>query len=195
MTSGGNGHDDDDGRDPAGDEPRGVAGVDVQPMPALGREQVEALRKENDDLRDQLLRKRAEFENFRKRTERERQQAGADAVADLIKALIPTIDNLDRALESAGSDQTLRQGVELTRRELLALLERQGVKIEDPLGQRFDPERHQALSHEVVPGKPEGTVVEVFRKGYSHRDRLLRPALVKVAKGNDAGEAGPDAVH
>jgi molecular chaperone GrpE len=164
-------------------------------MPALDREQVEALRRERDELRDQLLRKRAEFENYRKRVDRERQQAGAEAVADLLKALIPTLDNLDRALDSTGADQTLRQGVELTRRELLALLERQGVKIEDPLGQRFDPERHQALSHEVVRGKPEGTVVEVFRKGYSYRDRLLRPALVKVAKGSDAGEAGPDAVH
>ena len=190
----GDGHDD-DGRDDSGDAPRGMAGVDVQPMPALDREQVEALRKENDELRDQLLRRRAEFDNYRKRTERERQQAGAEAVADLLSALIPTLDNLDRALSSAGAEKTLRQGVELTRRELLALLEKQGVKVEDPVGQRFDPERHQALSHEIVPGKPDGTVVEVFRKGYSHRDRLLRPALVKVAKGQDGGEAGPDAVH
>jgi molecular chaperone GrpE len=195
MTSSGDGHDDDDRPDTPGGEPRGVTGVDVQPLPPLDREQTEALRRENDELRDQLLRKRAEFENFRKRVDRDRQQAGAEAEADLLKALVPTLDNLDRALESAGPGDTLRQGVELTRRELLALLERQGVKIEDPLGQRFDPERHQALSHELVPGKPEGTVVEVFRKGYSHRDRLLRPALVKVAKGPDAGEAGPDAVH
>ena len=194
MTMG-DGHDDDDRPDRSGGEPHGLAGVDVQPMPPLDREQTEALRRENDELRDQLLRKRAEFENFRKRVERDRQQAGADALADLLKALIPTLDNLDRALESAGAEQTLRQGVELTRRELLALLERQGVTVEDPLGQRFDPERHQALSHEAVPGKPEGTVVEVFRKGYSHRDRLLRPALVKVAKGPEAGETGPDAIH
>ena len=195
MTASGDGHDDDDRPDTSGGEPRGMAGVDVQPMPPLDREQTEALRRENDELRDQLLRKRAEFENFRKRIERDRQQAGAEAVADLLTALIPTLDNLDRALSSAGGEQTLRQGVELTRRELLALLERQGVTVEDPLGQRFDPERHQALSHEAVPGKPEGTVVEVFRKGYSHRDRLLRPALVKVAKGPEAGEAGPDAIH
>ncbi len=195
MTASGDGHDDDDRPDTSGGEPRGMAGVDVQPMPPLDREQTEALRRENDELRDQLLRKRAEFENFRKRVERDRQQAGAEAVADLLTALIPTLDNLDRALSSAGGEQTLRQGVELTRRELLALLERQGVTVEDPLGQRFDPERHQALSHEAVPGKPEGTVVEVFRKGYSHRDRLLRPALVKVAKGPEAGEAGPDAIH
>ena len=198
MTTSGNGRDDDrdDGPEGTSDEPRGVTGVDVQPMPPLDREQVEALRKERDDLRDQLLRKRAEFENYRKRVERDREQSAIDATASVLKAVIPTIDNLDRALEATGAESTLRQGVELTRRELLALLERQGVTIEDPQGQPFDPQRHQALSHEVAPGQPDGTVVEVFRKGYAFKDRLLRPALVKVAKGDDgAGEGGPDAVH
>jgi molecular chaperone GrpE len=96
------------------------------------------------------------------------------------------LDNLDRALGAEGSDASLREGVELTRRELLAILESQGVKLEDPMGQPFDPERHQALAHEPVPGVPEGTVVEVYRKGYSYRDRLLRPALVKVAAASGA---------
>lgn len=196
MTTGnGKGDDRDDRDDGPADEPRGVAGVDVQPMPALDREQVEALRKERDDLRDQLLRKRAEFENYRKRVERDREQSATDATASVLKGIIPTIDNLDRALEATGAENTLRQGVELTQRELLGLLERQGVTIENPLGQPFDPQRHQALSHEIAPGKPDGTVVEVFRKGYAYKDRLLRPALVKVAKGDDAGERGPDAVH
>jgi molecular chaperone GrpE len=199
VTAGGNGQDDrDDAPEEApADEPRGVAGVDVQPLPPLDREQAEALRRERDDLRDQLLRKRAEFENYRKRVERDRELAGVDAAAAVLKAIVPTIDNLDRALQATGVEGTLRDGVELTRRELLALLERQGVKVEDPVGLPFDPERHQALSHEVVPGRPEGTVVEVFRKGYSFKDRLLRPALVKVAKAgdDDAGESGSDAVH
>jgi molecular chaperone GrpE len=173
-----------------------MTGVGVDPMPALDREQVEALRRERDDLRDQLLRKRAEFDNYRKRVERDREQAGTDAIASVLKEVIPTIDNLDRALEATGAEGTLRQGVELTRRELLGLLDRYGVVVEDPAGQPFDPQRHQALSHEVVPGRPEGTVVEVFRKGYSWKDRLLRPALVKVAKAPEAaGDLGPDAVH
>lgn len=190
------GKDDRDEGPPAGGEARGVSGVGVDPMPPLDREQVEAMRRERDELRDQLLRKRAEFENYRKRVERDREQAGTDATAAVLKAIVPTIDNLDRALEATGAEGTLRQGVELTRREFLALLERQGVAIEDPIGQPFDPQRHQALSHEYVPGRPEGTVVEVFRKGYSYRDRLLRPALVKVAKAPDAaGESGSDAVH
>jgi len=196
MTpDGGDGHDDRDGDEDAPGEPAGLTGVDVDPLPALDREQVEALRRERDDLRDQLLRRRADFENYRKRVERDRQQAGEEAVARLLKSLIPTLDNLDRALESAGGDETLRHGVELTRRELLALLEREGVKVEDPAGQPFDPERHQALSHEVAPGRREGTVVECFRKGYSLGDRLLRPALVKVAKGPGGDERGSNAVH
>jgi molecular chaperone GrpE len=193
----GKGDDDrDDGPGGRAEEPRGVTGVDAPPMPALDREQVEALRRERDELRDQLLRKRAEFENYRKRVDRDREQAGIDATAALLKDVIPTLDNLDRALEAAGAESTLRQGVELTRRDFLTLLDRYGVVIEDPTGQPFDPQRHQALSHEVVPGRPEGTVVEVFRKGYSYKDRLLRPALVKVAKAPDAaGDLGTDAVH
>jgi molecular chaperone GrpE len=184
------------GNGAAADEPKGMAAVDVAPMAPLDREGVEALRKERDDLRDQLLRKRAEFENYRKRVERDRQQASVDAAANVFKALVPSLDNLDRALEAQGDEAALRQGVALIRRDLLALLESQGVTVQDPLGQQFDPQIHQALSHEHVPGQPEGTIVEVFRKGYSFKDRLIRPALVKVAKDEDGegrGESG--AVH
>ncbi len=162
-------------------EATGLTGVDVECLPPATREELESLRRERDELKEQLLRRRAEFENFRKRVERERQSAGTEAVAAVLKALVPVLDNLDRALEAEGSDASLREGVELTRRELLAILESQGVAIEDPRGRPFDPERHQALAHEPVPGAAEGTVVEVYRKGYSYRDRLLRPALVKVA--------------
>jgi molecular chaperone GrpE len=174
------------------EEERGLTGVDAAPVPALTREEIEALRRERDDLREQLLRKRAEFENYRKRVERDRQQAGADTAAAILKGLVPTLDNLDRALESASKDDPLREGVDLTRRELLSFLEAQGVEVHDPLGQPFDPEAHQALSHEPSAGFADGTVVEVFRKGYSYKGRLLRPALVKVAKG---GHGGTEAVH
>jgi molecular chaperone GrpE len=180
----------------ATEEPSGLEGVDAPPREPLTREQIEELRRECSDLRDQLLRRRAEFENYRKRVERDRELAGMDAVASVLKALVPTLDNLDRALEVPGGEG-LRQGVELIRRELLALLEAQGVVREDPKGERFDPERHQALSHETVPGHPEGTVVEVFGKGYRYKDRLLRPALVKVAKGDDDDDSDGDrgAIH
>jgi molecular chaperone GrpE len=180
----------------ATEEPSGLQGVDAQPREPLTREQVEDLRRERDDLQDQLLRRRAEFENYRKRVERDRQQAGTDAVAAMLKSLVPTLDNLDRALAAPGGEG-LREGVELIRRELVSLLESQGVVQHDPTGERFDPERHQAVTHETVPGHKEGTVVEVLGKGYSYKDRLLRPALVKVAKGDDDDDSGGDrgAIH
>jgi molecular chaperone GrpE len=173
-------------------EERGLTGVDAAPVPALTREEVEALRRERDELREQVLRKRAEFENYRKRVERDRQQAWTDAAAAIFKGLVPTVDNLDRALESASTEDPLREGVELTRRELLGFLVSEGVEVHDPVGQPFDPEAHQALSHDPAPGFADGTVVEVFRKGYSYKGRLLRPALVKVAKGSPGGS---EAVH
>jgi molecular chaperone GrpE len=180
----------------ASTEPRGLTGVDVQPIPPLDREQVEALRRENEQLRDQFLRKAAEFENYKKRVERDRQQAAVDAATAVLKGLVPTLDNLDRALEAAGGEAALREGVELIRRELLGFLETQGVQIQNPIGERFDPTRHQALSHEPAPGQPDGTIVEVFRKGYLYKDRLLRPALVKVAKGGSpVARRDKEAVH
>ena len=178
------------------EEPSGLTGVDAAPLPPPTREVVEALRQENEELRDQLLRRRAEFENYRKRVERDREQAGQEVAASIFRDLVPTLDNLDRALEAGGDEASLRTGVELIRREVTALLETHGVVIEDPLGQRFDPQAHQALSHEPAPGHEEGTVVEVFRKGYSFKGRLLRPALVKVAKAGAAGDGiDPEAVH
>lgn len=168
---------------PAADPPPGLAPVpEGTPAPPAAEEVV---RNERDELRDQLLRKRAEFENFRKRVERDREQAAQEARAALLRELIPTLDNLERALAAGGDDPSLRTGVDLTLRELTTLLERHGVTAHDPTGQRFDPEVHQALLHESAPGYDEGTVVAVFRKGYSLGERLLRPALVKVAKGGE----------
>jgi molecular chaperone GrpE len=173
-------------------EQRGLTGVDTAPVPALTRDEIESLRRERDELREQLLRKRAEFENYRKRVERDRQQAWTDGAEAILKGLVPTLDNLDRALETGQRNDPLWEGMDLTRRELLAFLEAQGVEVHDPVGQPFDPEVHQALSHEPSAGFADGTVVEVFRKGYSYKGRLLRPALVKVAKG---GPGGSEAVH
>ncbi len=144
-------------------------------------DEVETLKRERDELRDQLLRRRADFENFKRRVERDRHQAAQEALAGVFKALVPTLDNLERALSASGDEASVRDGVDLIRRDLLALLDGQGVATEDPLGQKFDPTRHQALAYEPSPGFEEGAVVEVYRKGYSFRDRLLRPALVKVA--------------
>lgn len=153
-----------------------------------------ALRGECEALRGQLLRRRAEFDNYRKRVERDRSLAREEALADLIGKLLPFLDDLDRALEAAATTDPLREGVEIIRRGLHGLLEAEGVVREDPLGEPFDPRRHQALAHEPAPGNAEGTVVAVYRKGYFLRERLLRPALVKVAKAAEPG-CGPEAVH
>jgi len=103
----------------------------------------------------------------------------------------PTLDNLERGLQSAATDDPLREGLLLTQRELLTLLEARGLSIEDPTGRPFDPERHQALSQESTLEVPAGTVVETLRKGYLFKDRLLRPALVKVATDADPASGGP----
>jgi molecular chaperone GrpE len=200
MTRG-NGGDDERGDRPGApvvedppDEATGLTPAEGPAHEAAG--ELAALRAERDDLRERLLRRAAEFDNYRKRVERDRAQSGIEASAALLKALIPSLDNLERALGAEGGAEVLREGVELTRRDLLAALQSQGLVIEDPAGQRFDPTRHEALSHEAAPGFAEGQVVEVLRKGYSFRDRLLRPALVKVAKGEGgSGEMPTDKVH
>ena len=160
----------------------------LEPAPLAPTAEVDVLRAEVAELKDQLLRRRADFENYKKRMERDRETAGHERAERIFSELIPAIDNLERALSAGGDEGALRSGVELIHRELLAVFERHGVKAHDPTGQLFDPTTHQALSHEVVPGLEEGTVAESFRKGYSYRDRLLRPALVKVAKGEEQDE-------
>jgi len=187
----------DDSKDSkAAGEAKGLTAVDGSAVPPLSREEIEALRRERDELKEQLLRKRADFEKYRKRVERDREQASQEATAKVIQALIPNLDNLDRALEAGGGEAALREGVELIRRGIQTFLEDQGVVIDDPLGRHFDPQMHQALSHEPVPGVEDGTVVEVYRKGYLFTGRLLRPALVKVAKGRTPAKDGePEAIH
>jgi molecular chaperone GrpE len=186
-------------QDDAPDEPRsGNGAADSTDEPEEGQEatgmalapesETDTLRRRVADLEDQLLRRRADFDNYRRRVERDRVQAGVDAEAALVKSLVPTLDNLDRALAAGGTGASLREGVELTRRELLALLESRGLTVENPVGRRFDPQVHQALSHEQVAGFADGAIVEVFGKGYLFKDRLVRPALVKVAKGDEPGD-------
>ena len=157
-------------------------------------EDVESLRRECAELRDALLRRRADFENYRRRVERDRGAAQAEAEAGILRHLLGTVDNLERALAASGTDSGLREGVALTLRELLSLLDSLGVAVVDPLGQRFDPSQHQAILHEPAAGFEAGTVAEVLRKGYTYKDRLLRPALVKVASGevDRRGESGGD---
>jgi molecular chaperone GrpE len=143
------------------------------------------VKRQRDEYYDLLLRKTAEFDNYRKRTERERQAVTEAAAADLITDLLPLIDDFERALEAEAPDgaDTYRRGVELIHRQLLEVLRKRGVRPIEALGTDFDPHYHQAVTYEPAAGRRDGEVVEEFRRGYMLGDRLLRPAMVKVAKG------------
>ena len=145
------------------------------------------LQRERDEYRDLLLRKTAEFDNYRKRIDRERQSTAEAAAADLLADLLPLVDDLERALgvEAAGPNaDAYRRGVELIHRQLLDTLRKRNVRAIEALGADFDPHFHQAVSYEPAEGRREGEVIEEFRRGYMLGDRLLRPSMVKVAKGD-----------
>jgi molecular chaperone GrpE len=145
------------------------------------------LQRERDEYRDLLLRKTAEFDNYRKRIDRERQSMAEGAAADLLAELLPLVDDLERALATevdASAVDAYRRGVELIHRQLLDLLRKRNVQPIAALGADFDPHFHEAVIYEPAEGRREGEVIEEFRRGYMLGDRLLRPSMVKVAKGN-----------
>jgi molecular chaperone GrpE len=162
-----------------------AAGVTQAEQPESSTDPAE-LEKQRDEYYDRLLRKTAEFDNYRKRTERERLQLSEAAAADLLEELLPLVDDMERALKAdPGTEATeaIRRGVELIHKQLLETLRKRGVRPVEALGADFDPHFHMAVSHEPADGRREGEVVEEFRRGYMLGDRLLRPAMVKVAKG------------
>jgi molecular chaperone GrpE len=156
------------------------------------RQSSEALAKEAAELKDRLLRTLAEMENLRRRTERDVADARAYGVAAFARDLLGVADNLRRALDAIGTEgreslapamSSFVEGVELTERELLKVLEKHGVKRFDPMGAKFDPNKHQAMFEVPDPATPAGTVVKVVQAGFTIGERVLRPAMVGVAKG------------
>jgi molecular chaperone GrpE len=148
------------------------------------------LQRQRDDFYDRLLRKTAEFDNYRKRVERDRQSMAEAVAADAVKDLLPLVDDLERALKAGTGAETgaegaeaYRKGVELIHRQLLDILRKRGVRPIEALGTDFDPHFHQAIAHEPAAGRRDGEVIEEFGRGYMLGDRLIRPAIVKVAKG------------
>ncbi len=144
------------------------------------------------ELKDRLLRAMAETENVRRRAERDKADAAKYAIANFARDVLVIADNLHRALESTPKDirdddpvKNLITGVEMTEKELLAILERHGIRRIDPLDAKFDHNYHQAMFEVPGTGKPNGTVVQVVQTGYVIHDRLLRPAMVGVAKDNN----------
>lgn len=161
--------------------------------PAADFAEVSALRAEVASLQDRLLRLQADFDNFRKRTLREREEAYLYGHQNLVKDLLPTVDNLERAIEHAraseGADlEGLLQGVELVLRELHGALGRHGVSEIEAEGRPFDPALHEAMMQQPDAAAPPNTVIRVFQKGYRLRDRMLRAARVLVSAPGNAEE-------
>lgn len=162
---------------------------------------VETLKAENADLRDRFLRLAAEMDNLRRRTDREIKDAKSYAVTGFARDMLAVSDNLRRAIETlpdearAAADATLTaliEGVEMTERGMLSTLERHGVRKIEAEGQRFDPNFHQAMFEVPNPNVPNNTVVQVVQAGYAIGERVLRPAMVGVAKGGPKADAATE---
>jgi molecular chaperone GrpE len=177
-------------------EAKPEAAADATPAPEA---EIEDLRQKNAELNDRLLRLAAEMENQRKRAEREIADTRTYAIAGFARDMLTATDSLSRALmtlpaearESAdGALKSLIDGIELTEREMQRLLAKHGVKPIEAEGEKFDPHKHQAMFEVPDPTRPEGTVVQVVQAGFSIGERVLRPAMVGVAKGGPkAGQA------
>ena len=169
-----------------------AAPVAVDPLDAAAQEAA--------DLKDKLLRALAEMENLRRRTEREVADARLYGIASFARDILGVADNMDRALQALDTDlrekadattKVLLDGVELTERELLKVLEKHGIKKIEPIGEKFDPNFHQAMYEVQDASVPAGTIVQVVQAGYLIVDRMLRPALVAVAKGGSKSAPEP----
>jgi molecular chaperone GrpE len=152
------------------------------------RDEVDHLKTELDHVRDIYLRKLAEFDNFRKRVEREREVSRGAATEGLVKDLLPVLDNFERALQHADDDSgAFHEGVEMIAKQLWDVLERTGVAEVNPLGQPFDPELHEAVQRVEDSEQVPGTVALVMLKGFTLGDRLIRPAMVGVVVEPETG--------
>ena len=172
--------------------------------PADSTDPVEALAKENAELKDRVLRLAAEMENLRKRMAREVEDTRAYAITKFARDMLTATDSLSRALlvlpaetrdTAEGALKSLIEGIDLTEREMQRLLAVHGVKPIEAEGQKFDPHRHQAMFEVPDPSRPEGTVVQVVQTGYAIGDRVLRPAMVGIAKGGPANANPPGESH
>ena len=161
---------------------------------------IAALRAEAADLKDKLLRAHAEVENIRKRSEREKEDTAKYAVSRFARDIVNVGDNFQRAIDAvppgaAEQDAALKsflEGVTMTERELLNVLERYGIRRVQPVGEPFNPHLHQAVMEIQRSDVPAGTVVQVFQAGFTIEDRVLRPAMVAVAKGGPKTAQAPD---
>ena len=151
------------------------------PETQAGPSEVDTLKQTITDQEDKFLRLAAEYDNFRRRTQKEKETIYADATADAVKALLPVYDNLERALKQETTDEAYKKGVEMTMTGLLKALEGLGVKEIAAAGQTFDPNLHNAVMHIDDETLGENTVAEVFQTGFTLGDKVIRFSMVKVA--------------
>jgi len=177
--------------------------TEAEAAPAAGQAEaapdpVGALAKEAADLKDRLLRTLADMENLRRRTDREVADARVYGVTNFARDILAVADNMERAMKALDDEirekadagvKALLDGVELTERELIKVMEKHGVKKIEPLGQKFDPNLHQAMFEIPDASVPAGTVVQIMQPGYTIGERVLRPALVGVSKGGPKAQA------
>ena len=161
-------------------------------------QEIDALKAEAADLKDRLLRSLADAENMRRRAEREKQDASQYAVTKFARDMLSVADNLKRALDAYPADarasatpqvKAVIEGIEATERHLQSTLERHGIKLIDTNGAKFDPNLHQAIAEVAADGKQPGSIVNVVQTGYLIADRLLRPAMVTVARAGSEGSS------
>lgn len=158
----------------------------------LSAEEFEQMKAENEEKQKQMLYTIAEYENSRKRTEREKEDFLKYANENFVKDLIPVMDSIDHAVEAARSTDTettkgfiaLREGVELIQKQLLGSLEKRGVLVIETEDETFDPQKHEAVSMAESETVPENNIIQAFQKGYVLHDRVVRPSMVVVSKGN-----------
>jgi molecular chaperone GrpE len=169
---------------PAGDGEQSSAGVNIKPAAeATGPEaEIQILKAERNSLLDRLARAQAEFENARRRAAKEQQDFRDFALADTIKTLLPVVDNFERALQTKSEPADFRSGVELIYKQLQDTLNKLGVRPIPAKGQQFDPHVHEAIEMVETPDAADHEVLEEWQRGYKYKDRLLRPAMVRVAK-------------
>jgi len=173
---------------PAGDEDQpSTGGADVKSAAEAVEPdaEIQKLKAERDTLLDRLARAQAEFENARRRAAKEQQDFRDFALVDTIKTLLPVVDNFERALQSKSEPADFRSGVELIYKQLQEVLVKMGIRPIPAKGEQFDPHVHEAVEMVETPDVADHEILEEWQRGYKYKDRLLRPAMVRVAKNPD----------
>jgi molecular chaperone GrpE len=165
-----------------GDQPSGTAGAAPGGESTGQESEIQRLKAERDTLVDRLARAQAEFENARRRATKEQQDFRDFALVDTIKTLLPVVDNFERALQSKSEPADFRSGVELIYKQLQDTLNKLGVRPIPAKGEQFDPHVHEAIEMVETTDAPDHEVLDEWQRGYKYKDRLLRPAMVRVAK-------------